>query len=335
MSERPYATPADNAACRELIRTGSRSFHTASLLLPDDVREGAYALYGFCRLSDDAVDIDGRADAVSGLRARLDAVFAGAPGVADRPLADAVRRFALPRAPLDALLEGLAWDAEGRRYETEADLEAYAARVAGSVGAMMAALMGARTPMQLARACDLGVAMQYTNIARDVGEDARNGRLYLPRTWMREAGLDPDVWLAAPRFSANLATVVERLLRRADVLYTRADAGIAQLPRAVRPAIHAARLLYAAIGDEVARRGYDSVSARAHVPARRKALLAAQAIHRAPRGVCTDAALPGTQFLVDAVMAQPTPTDRARSGGRDIVWVLELFETLERRRAPA
>ena len=90
---------------------------------------------------------------------------------------------------------------EVRRYETLQDLDAYAARVAGSVGAMMTLVMGQRAPEIVARACDLGVAMQLTNIARDVGEDARAGRLYLPLQWLREAGIDPDAWLAKPVFT--------------------------------------------------------------------------------------------------------------------------------------
>ena len=130
---------------------------------------------------------------------------------------------------MEALLDGLQWDVEERTFETLSDIYAYAARVAGAVGAMMAALMGARSSDLVARACDLGVAMQLTNIARDVGEDARVGRLYLPRAWLREAGVDPEDWLAAPSFRPEIATVVARLLRQADFLYARADAGIAKL----------------------------------------------------------------------------------------------------------
>jgi len=335
----PFSTPADNAACREMIRTGSRSFHVASLLLPDGVREAAYALYGFCRMSDDTVDVDGGCGgAVASLRARLDRVYAGEPasGAVDRPLADTVRRFAIPRATLDALLDGMQWDVDQRRYETEDDLEAYAARVAGSVGAMMAALMGARSADMVARACDLGVAMQYTNIARDVGEDARGGRLYLPRQWMREAGLDPDAWLAAPTFSAALASVVARLLARADALYRRSDSGIARLPHAFRPAIFAARLLYADIGAQIEKRGFDSVSARARVGAARKTWLVGRALRASARsqaGPHTAPALAATQFLVDAVTAHAAAPvlNGARRLEDDVTWVLDLFASLERR----
>ena len=167
-------------------------------------------------------------------------------------------------------MEGFAWDAEGRRYDDLAALRAYAVRVAGSVGAMMAVLMGVRDPARLAAAIDLGVAMQLSNIARDVGEDARAGRLYLPLRWLAEAGVDPELFLAAPRHSPALGRVVQRVLDTAEKHYRRARPGIARLPLGCRLGIGAASLLYAEIGREVARRGHDSVSGRAVVSGRRK-----------------------------------------------------------------
>jgi phytoene synthase len=325
-----------------MIRGGSRSFYTASLLLPEDAREAAYALYGFCRLSDDAVDVEGRqADAVGRLRDRLGRVYAGdpSPEPVDRALADAVRRFAIPRVLMEALLEGLEWDVAGRDYETLGEVQAYAARVAGSVGAMMATLMGARTPDLVARACDLGVAMQLTNIARDVGEDARMGRLYLPRAWLREAGLDPTAFLANPRFSPRLAGVIARLLRRAEELYTRADGGIARLDPAFRPAIFAARHLYAEIGALLSRRGLDSVGRRTSVSAGRKLWLLGRAVRQAMVSPPVDigaAPLPETRFLVEAVERETPRAPLARHGRRhgldeDLAWTVDLFTTLAER----
>ncbi len=322
-----------------MIRTGSRSFFAASLLLPEHIRGGAYALYAFCRLSDDSVDVEhGGERAISRLAARLDAIYTGAPmdGPVDRALFDAIDRHAIPRAPFDALLEGLAWDAAGRSCETLADLYAYAARVAGAVGVMMTVLMGARAPEMVARASDLGVAMQLTNVARDVGEDARAGRLYLPRAWMRETGLDPDVWLARPVFCAPIAANVARLLQHAEELYQRADAGIAALPAPVRPAIYAARRLYAEIGHDVARHGFDPVSRRAVVPARRKLQIVASALTRkwrAPADAALhSAALQQTQFLVDA-SAAPGDQDGPAIRGvtHDVLWVIDLFAALDQR----
>ena len=146
---------ADLAAGRALLRNGSRSFHVASLLLPRQIRESATALYAFCRLADDAIDVE--ADAAAGLaqlRAQLDRVYDGnpLPQPVERLLAQAVREHRIPRTLLDALLEGFEWDLAGRRYETLADLHCYAARVAGSVGAMMTLLMGVRDATVLARA---------------------------------------------------------------------------------------------------------------------------------------------------------------------------------------
>jgi len=338
----PYRLdPADLAACRAALREGSRSFHTASRLLPPRIRKRATCLYAFCRLADDRVDLsddDGRA--LDELRQRLDAVYAGRawPDPADRALAAFVEASGLPRELPEALLEGFAWDAQGRQYERLSDLKAYGARVAGAVGAMMALAMGVRDPGQIARACDLGVAMQLTNIARDVGEDARAGRLYLPRAWMRQAGIDPDRWLAQPVHGPRLAGVIRRLLVAAKHLYARADPGIARLPLACRPGIAAARLVYAAIGDEIERAGADAVGRRAVVSTRRKLQLAVQAcvLPLPGRGMVDAPALPETRFLVEAVAAAHIPivSDRYAAGpqpaGR-LIWAIDLFMRLEER----
>ena len=332
---------ADLAACRATIRQGSRSFFAASLLLPNRVREPAIALYAFCRLADDAVDLHGgRMPALEDLRQRLRRAYEGRPASlpADRALADVVARFEIPKALPEALLEGIAWDAGERHYEDLSDLRAYAARVAGSVGAMMSILMGAREPEMVARACDLGVAMQLTNIARDVGEDARAGRLYLPRRWLREAGIDPDSWLAAPVFSEALGVVVQRLLDEADTLYARADIGIGRLPLSCRPAIRAARHLYCEIGRQVERNGLDSVSRRAVVPTSRKLVVMSTAV-AAPvlgRQAAAPTFLQEARFLVDAVAVGPALVQPMNGGpwwdlNKRAGWVIDLFDRLERR----
>ena len=339
---------------------GSRTFLAASYLLPRAVRDPACALYAFCRQADDEVDgqIGGHALpgaqapqasaaaalAVNRLQQRLAALYAGRPEphAADRALAEVVRRHRIPAALLEALLEGFAWDADERRYDTLDELQAYAARVAGTVGAMMALLMGVRGPAALARACDLGVAMQLSNIARDVGEDARNGRLYLPRQWLREAGLDPDAWLANPQHSPALAGVVQRLLREADRLYAQVDAGVALLPLSCRPGINAARFLYAQIGLQVERSGLNAVDRRVSLPRRHKAwgLARALLVLRPSRRAAPLPPLPATRGLVEAVTG-PLPagllplhdgsaTPLANPGQR-IERVITLFERLERR----
>ncbi len=333
-----FATPADSAACREAIKQGSRSFYAASLVLPARVRGPAYGLYAFCRLSDDAVDVEGGSfAALARLRERLACVYDGRPHpvAADRAMADLVRRFAIPRAAPEALLEGLAWDAEGRRYETLDDLQDYAARVAGTVGVMMTLMMGARDPHTLARACDLGVAMQLTNIARDVGEDARAGRLYLPLAWLSEAGIDPQAFLANPVATPALKNVIARLLREADALYLRARRGVAQLPVSCRPAILSAALLYAEIGRELEqRRALDSITHRARVAGKRKLALLAKAVMLSPI-LSRGAPLPplaATAFLIDAVAAHPIRATVFETDGMasQFLRVLAIFERLER-----
>lgn len=329
---------SDIAACRELIRGGSRTFYAASLVLPRAVSDPAIALYAFCRLADDAVDVDGgRLDAVHRLRERLERAYAGQPfpSPADRAFAAVIERFAIPKALPEALIEGLAWDVAGRRYETLGDLLDYAARVAGAVGAMMSLVMRRRDPGIVARACDLGVAMQLTNIARDVGEDACAGRLYLPRQWLREAGIDPEAWLVDPHFDGRIGDIIARVLMVADEFYHRSIGGIAALPAACRPGIHAARLIYAEIGRELERAGLDSMCRRTIVPGSRKVQLMAEAVAQscAARRPVSDHVEPAVRFLVDAVTAsQPALAQVPRRGAvEQAVWVLDLFERLERR----
>jgi 15-cis-phytoene synthase len=336
--------PSDIAACRALLKGGSRTFQAASLVLPRKVADPAAALYAFCRLADDEVDLGGdRAAAVERLKQRLDLAYRGHPVnfPADRAFADVVAHFSIPRELPEALLEGLAWDSEGRRYETLPDLMAYAARVAGAVGAMMTLVMGRRSPEIVARACDLGLAMQLTNIARDVGEDARAGRLYLPLSWLREANIDPQAWLARPAFGRGIAAIVQRLLDAADGLYGRATLGIEQLPLACRPGIYAARALYAEIGREVERRGLDSISQRAVVSGRRKLSVLGRALALSQTGwapaakFATAPQFEETRFLVEAVAAMPL-RDTVRPAKVSViedrvVWVINLFARLERR----
>jgi 15-cis-phytoene synthase len=337
-SEPTLASFRDYEECRAAIRKGSRSFTAASWLLPAAVRLPASGLYAFCRLSDDAVDLEGGSTAaLERLRDRLIRAGEGRPLplAADRTMADLLRRHAIPLAVPLALLEGLAWDAEGRTYEDLDHLFDYAVRVAGAVGVMMTLLMGARSRPALARACDLGVAMQLTNIARDVGEDARLGRLYLPKRWLREAGVDVAAWIANQTPCEGIRSVVARLLEAAETLYARAHAGIALLPARCRPAILAAALIYAEIGREVGRNGHDPVTRRARVSGSRKLQLLACAAAESPwlAGDASAPPLEGARFLIDAVAdgsqaLRPAP---ALAGWRDsLLGVLGTFERLER-----
>jgi 15-cis-phytoene synthase len=315
--------PDDLAHCKAVIRTGSLSFHAASKLLPASVRDPALALYAFCRLADDEVDEGAeKGIAVLSLQQRLDLAYAGTPRNApeDRAFAALIEDVDMPRALPEALLEGLAWDAQERRYHTLSDVRGYSARVASTVGAMMCVLMGVRNGDALARACDLGVAMQLTNIARDVGEDARAGRIYLPLDWFTEAGIDVDGFLANPQPDAAIKRMVGRLLAEADRLYLRSEAGIRALPANARLGIWAARLIYAGIGAEVRRQGCDSIGQRAHTSAGQKLGWMAQAGVRAATSVIMPQSaviyakpLPEVAYLVQAACRGQAQVGRTRA----------------------
>lgn len=312
---------ADLDHCRAAIRTGSLSFHAASRLLPTKVRDPALVLYAFCRLADDEVD-EGtdEAGAVLSLGERLERIYSGTPRNApeDRAFARVVEEFDMPRALPEALLEGLAWDARGDRYADLSGVRAYSARVAAAVGVMMCVLMQVRDRDALARACDLGVAMQLTNIARDVGTDARMGRVYLPLDWFAETGIEPDAFIADPIPSAPIRRMVSKLLAEARRLYLRSESGIAKLPADARMGIWAARLIYAGIGTEIRRNGFDTVGHRAHTSKAQKIGWLTQATLRAggsfvmpTPAVLHAAPLPEVAFLVDAAGAPHQPEGRA------------------------
>lgn len=331
--------PNDLAHCKEAIRHGSLSFYAASKLLPAEVRDPALALYAFCRLADDAVDLHSeKGAAVLTLRDRLDLIYRGRPrnAPADRAFADVIDTYEMPRALPDALLEGLAWDAMGRRYATLSELFDYSARVAAAVGAMMCVLMRVRDYDALARACDLGVAMQLTNISRDVGEDARERRMYLPLDWLEAAGIDPDAYFADPLPDEAVRDMVRRLLREAEKLYIRSEAGIPALPRNARPGIYAARHVYAGIGGAIRRNGYDTVSYRAHTYKSQKLGWLALSVVRTgvtmvmPKSAVLYAKpLEETRFLVEAA-ARTAPGVSAWGDGRSGALIAALA-TLEAR----
>jgi phytoene synthase len=304
---------ADRQACHRLLREGSKSFYAASLLLPTRVRHDAAAVYAWCRVADHAVDkTDEPAVGLESTRTGLERVYANRPrGPVERAFADAVYRNRISRDIPEAMLEGFEWDVRGRRYETRADVVEYCVRVGATVGAMMTVVMDRRGRNTLAAACRLGVAMQLTNIARDVGEDARAGRLYLPAGRLREAGVDPDAWLSTPEPVQPVRDAVRGLLDDADCLYASAWEGIAALPVLCRPAIRAAALVYAAIGGKVRESDCDSVTQRVWTGKTEKALLLARSIGRGPGAwarqarVCVDATCveqsdSRASFLVDA-----------------------------------
>jgi phytoene synthase len=256
------------------IASGSKSFAAAARLFDLETRDSAMLLYAWCRHCDDMIDgqslghvqIGGGGasrEALDHLHAQTRAVFRGAEpeDPAFAALAEVIRRHDLPEAFALAHLAGYAMDVEGRVYRTLADTLEYCYGVAGVVGLMMARVMGVRRPEILDRACDLGIAFQLTNIARDVIEDAADGRVYLPREWLAQAGITAGE-IALREHRAALAGVVARLLAAAEPYYASAAIGIADLPPRSAWAIAAAHRVYRAIGTEVARRGPDAWNAR-------------------------------------------------------------------------
>lgn len=302
-------------------------------MLPKDVRQAAFATYAFCRLADDEVDLGADpGTALADVYGRLDEIYRGTPmdHPIDRAFSSVVEAYAMPRALPEALLEGMRWDTKSRRYETFEDLLDYAACVAGSVGAMMTVLMGSRSTQALARACDLGMAMQLTNIARDVGEDAFAGRLYLPLSWMDDAGIDTVAFLSNPTATPAVRSVVKRLLDAADPLYQRGLSGVSLLPKTCQTSIVAAGKIYGEIGAEIRRNHYDSITQRAIVSKRKKVQLLASATLAQHQDASLETPLDASQFLISAVKAtrasdvQPIAPTRMN-------WTIDLFLRLEQR----
>jgi phytoene synthase len=251
------------------IAKGSQSFAAAARLFDRPTRESAVMLYAWCRHCDDVVDGQelGRpsvreapgtpAERLADLERKTRAVLDRASAEEDAAfegLRRVVERHAIPgRYPL-AHLDGFRMDVEGRRYGTIEHTLDYCYHVAGVVGVMMAYVMGAREPAVLDRACDLGLAFQLTNIARDIVPDAQVGRVYVPAEWLAEAGIPADE-VAAPRHRDKLAGLAGRLVDTAEPYYASALAGIASLPPRAAWAIATARGVYRQIGVEVKRRG--------------------------------------------------------------------------------
>lgn len=259
---------------RRSIAHHSKSFALASRLLPAASRDDVAVVYAWCRRADDAVDeapAHEHGPALARLRGELDAIYAGRE-VDDDALAAfqrVVHERGVPRWYPDELLAGMAMDASGFRYRTIDDLVAYSYRAAGTVGLMMCHVLGVDRPQALRHAAHLGIAMQITNVCRDVAEDWGRGRLYLPEEVLAERGargLSEHLGGPLPAWArAPIASAVEGLLARADLYYASGDAGLPMLSSRSAFAVRAARLIYSEIGRVLARRAYDPLSGRARV----------------------------------------------------------------------
>lgn len=270
---------------RAALARKAKTFSFAALFLSRPVVDDAAVLYAFCREADDAVDDapDPRTaqQNAEALAAELEGTRAPRPAV--RALLRLADRTSLDLVYARALVGGCASDAGPVRLDDDAALLRYAWAVAGTVGGMMCPLLGVTDPRALPAALELGIAMQLTNICRDVKEDAARDRVYLPAARLRAWGVEPDdvVHGAAPREA--VAAVVREVLALAEEHYARADAGLRYIPPRQRLAILVAARLYRAIGRRLlARHGGDALHGRTVVPGWWKALRALGAVVELP-----------------------------------------------------
>jgi len=281
VSERPSA---------RLTRQSGTSFYYAFRILPKDKRDAIYALYSFCRVVDDCVDEEG-GEGEAGLRrwlAEAHRCYAGRPETElGQDLALALMQFPIPRACFEDIVAGCRMDLTVRRYPTFAALRVYCERVASAVGLASIEIFGYEDPRTREYAVELGVALQLTNILRDVGADARRGRLYLPREELARFGLaDHEVLAEAAAGgppSARLFPLLRFQADRAREQYARAEA---LLPGADRKAMAPAEIMaavYRATLDKVVKRGFPLGQERVALSRPRKAWIAARTLLRAGR----------------------------------------------------
>lgn len=292
------------AAARDTIARGSQSFAAASRLFAPDTREKAWLLYAWCRAADDMTDGQemghgaGPPALGAGVQQRLETLTWTAIDCGDpvplpfAALRQVARETAMPRAFIADHLAGFALDAADWRPRSEDDLLRYCYHVAGSVGCMMAVVMGVKPGDSdtLDRACDLGLAFQLANIARDVVPDAQVGRCYLPSAWLARFGLK-EAELADPANRAAVAEMAARLVRMARPYRLSARVGAARLPFRSRLAVLAADGIYGAIGEKVRDAGPAAWDQRVRVSGGGKLALLGQAVLR---GLASPGAAPRT-----------------------------------------
>ena len=274
-------TPQIRAAldeCRWMIQKGSKSFSLAARLFDPATRDAAFFLYGWCRYCDDQVEGVGASVDRSELKTRANALrdktaaaFSFTPQ--EEPVFIALQyiahRYRIPSHYAIELIEGMAMDARATQYSSLKELLLYCYRVAGTVGLMMAHVMGLRDEAALKHAADLGIAMQLTNIARDIVEDALMGRIYLPSAWLSEAKIAPEE-IALPENREKLAMLTLRLLGEAERYYRSGDEGLWHLSFRSACAVVAARNVYAEIGVLLLQKGSRAWDERTYVTGARK-----------------------------------------------------------------
>jgi phytoene synthase len=272
--------------CGEVSRREARNFYYSFLLLPPSLRRSMCALYAFLRHTDDLADDPApagtRRDALDAWRATVGRALSGGdadgwPGLA--ALADTVERHAIPRAYLDEVLDGVAMDLVPRPFATFDDLYGYCYRVASAVGLSCVHIWGFRSDGRRAEALaeSCGVALQLTNILRDVGEDAGRGRVYLPQEDLERFGVRPEE-LSAPRVGDRLRDLLAFEGRRAYDYYDQARPLAGLVAPVGRPVLGTIVGIYRALLDEIASRDYEVLAGRVALPARRKAAIALRSL---------------------------------------------------------
>jgi len=253
---------------RLAIKQGSRSFSAASRLFDRTTRERVWMLYAWCRRCDDltdAQDLGGALGDQSNIEENIKHIIMLTQAALDgQPTADpafdafglVAGECGLTMEDVTAVIAGFQLDAQDWRPRTEADLMRYCWHVAGAVGVMMALVMGVKREDAdtLDRACDLGIAFQLANIARDVVEDDAATRCYLPAEWLVEKDIEPGQH-TRPHHRQNLADIMARLVRRMEAHAASSRIGAARLPLRSRWAILSAARIYTAIGRKVLARG--------------------------------------------------------------------------------
>jgi phytoene synthase len=272
--------------CRQITAKYARTFYLGTLLMPEAKRRAIWAIYAWCRRTDELVDGPGARfttpETLDLWEGYLESIFAGTPlEDTDVAMVDTVKRFSLDIQPFRDMISGQRMDLYRSRYQTFEDLELYCYRVAGTVGLMSLPVMGIAPVVQSspwetdeatdpsAEAVALGIANQLTNILRDVGEDARRGRIYLPLEelalfdYTEEDllnGVVDERWQQLMRFQ----------IQRARKFYVKAEKGILALNPDARWPVWSATMLYSQILDAIERNEYDVFRQRAVVPRYRK-----------------------------------------------------------------
>jgi 15-cis-phytoene synthase len=262
-----------------VLKSNGRSFYFASRLLGSRYRIRASRLYAFCRYVDDLVD-----ESTDPLRASQDINILKVSlkeGHSTQPCVSnmiaLMQSLSMPDAPVVSLIAGVQSDLLPRSIKEEAELLHYAYEVAGTVGLMMCFILDVRDTQAWPFAIDLGIAMQLTNIARDVGEDAAKGRVYLPASWLGDLSA-ADIINPNSDQQKTLQQATQRILKLADVYYQSGLAGVRYLPWGARYGIVVAAMVYREIGEVVADSGYTSWKQRAVVPHSRKVFCATKAL---------------------------------------------------------